>query len=103
MVSSGRIAMYRVRAYRAAVTVLAAATLLAAQTAMTRAHDPVSAADTAAHRLPTPVLPVGPPRVAIPPALPKIPGSVPVRPPTGLAPQAAASAKMALRALVIAT
>ena len=87
--------MHRVHAYRAAVMLVVTGLVL------TTAPPVMAAEPPASHRLPTPVLPVGPPRVAIPPALPKIPGSVPVRP--SIAAAAPATAKMALRALVIAT
>jgi hypothetical protein len=93
----------------------AASLILASQSAMALAPDrpdPGTYSASDSHRMPTPVLPAAPPRVAIPPALPKMSGSVPIRPDThvgsgssdALAPQAApATAKFALRALVIAT
>jgi hypothetical protein len=89
---------------RTAVTILAASLLVASQSAMVPAPDrtePGTHSASGSHRMPTPVLPAAPPRVAIPPALPKMSGSVPVRPQVAAA--APATAKFALRALVIAT
>ena len=105
----------RSRTRRTAVTLLAASLLLVTQSATAAIPDHAKSAAVKppyGHGMPRPLPPGGPPTVPVPKALSQLPGAVPVRPDTHVRPDAAspqvaavtpATAKFALRALVVAT